>query len=521
MLSIDLIKQDPEQVRQALADRGEEDPLDQILALDSLRRSIKTETDELRALLKEVNRQIGHMRQGTLSADVSALDHLQSWVQRLAQHSERVSSETALERLQFWIDQNPPQSVDIEIDAPRERLQSWLHQHPQQSAHPSNHTALDLLQAWLRQQPQQSVEYTNETDLERLQTWLNQQNIRFKIDDMEQIEQILGDNINEILLSMPNLPLSGVPKGVGEEDNVIARSWGEPASLDFTPIPHWELGEKLGLIDFHRGVKVAGSRFFTMSGMGAKLNRALISWMLDLHVLNHGYTEVTLPLMVKKESMVGSGNLPKFADNLYHDDEDDLWLIPTAEVPITNLHRDEVLAESELPLNYVAHTPCFRREKASAGRDTRGIKRVHQFDKVEMYKLVVPETSEGELDSLVDNAEDVCRKLGLPYRVLQLCTGDLGFASAMTYDIEVWAAGCQEWLEVSSCSNCTDFQARRTGLHYKPEDSRRQLVHTLNGSGLALPRVVIAILENYQQADGSVVIPEVLRPYTGFDVIPA
>ncbi len=343
-----------------------------------------------------------------------------------------------------------------------------------------------------------------------------------KVSQLEAQVRDLEEQINGILLGLPNLPMPQVPQGEDESANVLVRNWGDPPSFDFTPLPHWDLGERLGLIDFQRGVKVSGSRFFTMFGMGAKLERALISWMLDLHTQEHGYTEVMVPLLVKQETMEGSGNLPKFADNLYHDVEDDLWLIPTAEVPITNLHRDEILSSSQLPLTYVAHTPCFRREKAAAGRDTRGIKRVHQFDKVEMYKLVTPETSADELEKLVADAEDVCRRLGLPYRVLQLCTGDLGFASAMTYDIEVWAAGCQEWLEVSSCSKCTDFQARRTHIRYRPDQaSRPQLVHTLNGSGLALPRVVIAILENYQQADGSVVIPEVLRPYTGFEVIPA
>jgi seryl-tRNA synthetase len=322
-------------------------------------------------------------------------------------------------------------------------------------------------------------------------------------------------------MGMPNLPLPNVPPGLSEENNVVVRSWGEPGTHDFTPLPHWELGENLGLIDFQRGVKLSGSRFYAMFGAGAKLERALISWMLDLPAREHGYTEAMLPLLVKRETMEGSGNLPKFGENLYHDDEDDLWLIPTAEVPITNLYRDEVLPPGSLPRNYVAHTPCFRREKAAAGRDTRGIKRVHQFNKVEMYKFVTPETSEDELEKLVADAEDVCRRLELPYRVLQLCKGDLGFPSAMTYDIEAWAAGCQEWLEVSSCSNCTDFQARRARIRYRPEPKARpELVHTLNGSGLALPRVVIAILENYQQADGSVVIPDILRPYTGFDRIP-
>ena len=244
--------------------------------------------------------------------------------------------------------------------------------------------------------------------------------------------------------------------------------------------------------------------------------------MLDLHGGEHGYTEVALPILVRREIMEGSGNLPLFADNLYHDDEDDLWLIPTAEVPVTNLHRDEILTAGDLPLYYVAQTPCFRREKAAAGRDTRGIKRVHQFNKVEMYKFVEPDTSFDELEALLANAEAVCQRLDLPYRILQLCAGDISFPSAKSYDIEVWAAGSQEWLEVSSCSNCTDFQARRANVRYRPGVGERpRFVHTLNGSGLALPRVIIAILENNQQPDGSVVIPEALRPYTGFDIIPA
>ena len=332
----------------------------------------------------------------------------------------------------------------------------------------------------------------------------------------------LEGQIHQLLLGLPNLPLPDVPRGVGEEDNRIIRQNGEPPIQDFTPEPHWEVGERLGIIDFNRGAKLSGSRFYTTMGAAANLERALISWMLDLHTREHGYTEVSLPAVVKRNVMEGSGNLPKFADNLYHDDEDDLWLIPTAEVPITNLYRDEIIPPNRLPIRYVAHTPCFRREKAAAGRDTRGIKRVHQFNKVEMYKFVEPETSHDELERLVADAEEVCKRLGFIYRVVQLCTADMGFASAKTYDIEVWAAGCQEWLEVSSCSNCTDFQARRANIRYRPEEGGRpRLPHTLNGSGLALPRVIIAILENYQQADGSIVVPEVLRPYTGFDRIPA
>ena len=344
-------------------------------------------------------------------------------------------------------------------------------------------------------------------------------------DDIKLSEQRvteLESEMNDLLLELPNIPHSQVPLGSGEEDNVVVRSWGEPRSFDFTPSPHWELGEQLGIIDFPRGVKLSGTRFFVLTGMGAKLERSLINWMLDLHTVEHGYLEVYPPAVVRREVMEGSGNLPKFGSNLYHDEEDDLWLVPTAEVPLTSLHRSEILPPGSLPLCYVACTPCFRREKAAAGRDTRGIKRVHQFDKVEMYKFVEPESSDAELESLVANAEDVCRRLGVPYRVLELCTSELGFASARSYDLEMWAPGCGEWLEVSSCSNCTDFQARRSGIRYRAEaGARPAYVHTLNGSGLALPRVVISILENYQQKDGSVVIPEVLRPYTGYDIIPA
>ena len=332
----------------------------------------------------------------------------------------------------------------------------------------------------------------------------------------------LGDRMGEIMLTLPNLPQADVPVGEDESSSVVIRQSGEPPVMDFEPKPHWDLGEELGIIDFERGTKLAGSRFYTMQDYGPKLERAVIAFMLDLHSKDHGYTEISLPAVVKRNVMEGSGNLPKFEDNLYHDVEGDLWLIPTAEVPITNLYRDEIIPANTLPLKYVAQTPCFRREKASAGRDTRGIKRVHQFNKVEMYQFVEPETSNADLEKLVDDAEDVCRKLGFTYRVLALCTGDMGFASSKTYDIEVWAAGCQEWLEVSSCSNCTDFQARRSNIRYRAEDSGRpRIPHTLNGSGLALPRVMIAIMENNQQPDGSIIIPEALRPYTGFDVIPA
>ena len=420
MLSIELIRKDPEYVHQALLKRGQDVPIQRLSDLDRRRRQVIQKGDELRAHRNEASRRISRMRE-------------------------------------------KPQDLIEELRQVGEEIKLF-----EQEA----------------------------TDLETM--------------------------MNDFLLELPNLPHDDVPAGSSEEDNVVVRTWGEPRSFDFTPLPHWALGEHLGIIDFQRGVKLSGSRFFILTGMGAKLERALINWMLDLHTKEHGYKEVYPPAMVKREVMEGSGNLPKFGSNLYHDEEDDLWLIPTAEVPLTNIHRDEILPSGTLPLYYTACTPCFRREKAAAGRDTRGIKRVHQFDKVEMYKFVEPENSDVELENLVADAVDVCQRLGLPYRVLELCAGEMGFASAKSYDIEMWAPGCGEWLEVSSCSNCTDFQARRASIRYRPEPGARPAyVHTLNGSGLALPRVVISILENCQQQDGSVVIPETLKPYTGFDVIPA
>ncbi|GAB4205308.1 MAG: serine--tRNA ligase [Roseiflexaceae bacterium] len=317
------------------------------------------------------------------------------------------------------------------------------------------------------------------------------------------------------LLELRNLPHPDVPVGADEEGNVVLATEGEPRSFDFQPKPHWELAEALGIIDFERGVKISGSRFYVLRGQGAKLQRALIQWLLDLHV-RQGYEEVYTPFVVKEQSLWGARQLPKFRDNLYHDAEEDLWLVPTAEVPVTNLHRDEILDGSQLPINYCAYTPCFRREKMSAGRDVRGIKRGHQFDKVEMYKFVHPDTSYDELEKLRRDAEETCRLLGIPFRTKLLCTGDLGFGSTKTYDLELWAPGQEEWLEVSSCSNVEAFQARATNIRFRPEQGAKpEFVHTLNGSGLGMPRTMIAIMENYQQADGTIVVPEVLRPYMG------
>ena len=326
--------------------------------------------------------------------------------------------------------------------------------------------------------------------------------------------------LNSILSAMPNIPDARTPVGTSEDDNVVLRTIGQLPEFDFEPKPHWDLGPALGVIDFEQGTKITGSRFYVLSGAGARLQRALIAFMLDLHI-RQGYTEKYLPFMVKTATVFGAGQLPKFADNLYKDHEEDLYFVPTAEVPLTGLHMDEILDEAQLPLLYTGYTPCFRREKMSAGRDVRGIKRGHQFDKVEMYMYAKPEESDALLEKMREDAEATCAALGLTYRVKQLCTGDIGFGSAITYDIEVWAPGCNEWLEVSSISNVRDFQARRANIKYRPADGgRSRFLHTLNGSGLGLPRTLIAVMEQYQQADGSIVVPEVLRPWMGgVDVI--
>ncbi len=325
----------------------------------------------------------------------------------------------------------------------------------------------------------------------------------------------VDEKLNYLLASIPNLPDPATPYGKDDSENVVLRTVGEPAKFDFQPLPHWELGTRLGIIDFDRGTKLTGSRFYILNGLGARLQRAVIAYMLDLHI-KQGYEERYTPFMVKAETLFASGQLPKFADNLYHDIEEDFWMVPTAEVPLTGMYRDEVLEGATLPQRFTAYTPCFRREKMSAGRDVRGIKRGHQFDKVEMYTYCKPEESAHELEKMLADAEATCAGLGLPYRIKRLCTGDIGFNSMITYDVEVWAAGCDEWLEVSSVSNVGDFQARRANIKYKPEDGgKNRLVHTLNGSGLGMPRTMIALLENNQQADGSIKVPEVLQPWMG------
>jgi seryl-tRNA synthetase len=317
------------------------------------------------------------------------------------------------------------------------------------------------------------------------------------------------------MLELPNFPHPAVPPGPDDSANRIVRTEEPTRVFDFEPRPHWDLGESLGIIDFARGVKISGTRFYVLKGDGARLQRALISFMLDLHTREHGYTEIYPPAMVREECLYGTGNLPKFGDNLYRDIEEDFYFVPTAEVPVTNLYRDEILDAASLPIKHVAYTPCFRREKMSAGRDVRGIKRGHQFDKVELVKFVHPDSSEAELESLLAAAEEVCRRLGLQHRIVEMCTGDLSFVAARKFDIEIWAPGCKEWLEVSSCSLFTDFQARRANIRFRDGDGKTRLVHTLNGSGLALPRVMIGVLETFQRGDGSIEIPEPLRPFLG------
>jgi len=418
LISIELIRSDPDRVREAMARRGENVPIDDILELDVKRRNTIVEADGLRARRNEVSKEMGRSK-----------------------------------------------------ERPAELIEEM-------------------------------------------------RGVGGQIKTLEDTLRSVEDQINALVMAMPNLPQDDVPIGKDESDNIEVKRFGEIPTFDFQPKPHWEIGEDLDIIDFERGAKMSGSRFFVLKGKGARLQRALIDWMLDLHTEQHGYTEIYLPNMVTAESAIANSNLPKFEDTMYHDSEDDLWLLPTAEMALTNLHRDEILPPGSLPLSYVAHTPCFRRERTAAGRDTRGIKRVHQFEKVEMYKFVDPDTSDAELDKIVSDAGDVCSKLGFTYRLLQLCTADISFQSSKTYDLEIWAPGSDEWQEVSSCSNCTDFQARRASIRYRPEQGARpRFPHTLNGSGIALPRAIIGVLENYQQEDGSVLIPEVLQPYTNFSVI--
>ena len=414
MLSIEQIVNDPEFVRQKLVDRGEDPPIDQMIELDSQRRALVHDGDELRAKRNEVS------RGGKPSPEQIA---------EMRSVGERIKT----------------------IEAEQEKIQGKLH---------------------------------------------------------------------DLLIVLPNLPKDAVPVGVDEESNIVVRDGSAPVERDFEVEPNWDFAERTGIFDLPAGANMSGARFYVLKGKGAALQRALSDWMLDVHTRENGYIEIAPPFMIRSEAMTASGNLPKFADTMFHDDEDDLWLIPTAEVTLNYLHAGEIIDPDRLPLKYVAHTPCFRRERTAAGRDTRGIKRVRQFEKVEMFQFVDPKHSQGVLDEMITDAIDLCERLRLPWRLLALATGDISFQSAQTFDLEVWAPGSQEWLEVSSLSDCTDFQGRRSNTRFRPEGGGSpSFVNSLNGSGLALPRIVIAILENYQQADGTVSIPEVLRPYTGFDSI--
>ncbi len=344
-----------------------------------------------------------------------------------------------------------------------------------------------------------------------------------RIKELDESLKQTDEGLQAILMMLPNLPHESVVCGKGAEDNPVVRIWGEKPSFSFTPRPHWEIGESLNILDFTRGAKITGARFTLYRGLGARLERAIINFMLDLHTGEHGYTEVLTPFMVNRESMTGTGQLPKFEEDLFRIDKTDYFLIPTAEVPVTNIHRDEILSEKELPILYVAYSPCFRAEAGSYGKDTRGLIRQHQFNKVELVKFAKPESSYEELEKLTLNAEEVLKRLKIPYRVVCLCTADLGFSSAKTYDIEAWFSGQEGYREISSCSNYGDFQARRASIRFRREESGKvEFVHTLNGSGLAVGRTLVAVLENCQQADGSVVIPDELQPYMGgIDRIPA
>lgn len=468
MLDIALIREKPEWVKEQIAKLNDPTALarvDAIVSLDRQRRTLLTESEAIQAARNKLNKNIGRLR-GDKSLD----------------DATRAARALETARLIHAEDYDAAASVLAgEVTIP-----------PDASLN-SDQTLADMMQAVGGLGGR--VETINE--------------------QIKQVEADLEDN----MLWLPNMPHASVPVFDSEESNIPWTPEGEFYEFDFQPKPHWDLGPELGIIDFERGIKLMGSRGYSLVGAGAQLLRALINLYLDM-AKEKGFTELYLPYLVREEMMYGSAQFPKFRDVVYFDADAELYLLPTAEVAITNMHRDEILDEAQLPLYYVAHTPCFRREKTSAGRDVRGIKRVHQFEKVEMYKFTTPETSYAELESLAEAASDICRALKLPFRRLEIVTGDLGFAASKKYDIEIYSPGCDEWLEVSSCSNTEDFQARRANVKYRSEGQKRpQFVHTLNGSGLATTRVIIAILENYQQADGSVIVPEVLRKYMGMDVI--
>lgn len=465
MIDINLIREKPDWVKAQIAklnDPAAMSRIDAILTLDKQRRALLTESETLQAARNKLNKQVGRVR-----GDKKTPEGLRAAMARhIAAAIRSGEYDEALMVMEGGSSVNAPVHGD-DVNA-----------------------AMDEMMAALKAMGERVEALT---------------------DEVKAVESQLDEN----MLWVPNLPHESVPVADSDESNKPWPVEGTIPEFDFEPKPHWDLGPALDIIDFERGVKLSGSRAYVLKGWGARLQRALISFFLDM-ARQKGFIELYVPYFVQEAMMYGAGQFPKFRDNVYYDPDADIYMLPTAEVAITNLHRDEILDEAQLPLYYVAHTPCFRREKVSAGRDVRGIKRVHQFEKVEMYKFTTPETSYAELESLTEAAADICRALKLPFRRLEIVTGDLGFSATKKYDIEVWSAGCGEWLEVSSCSNTEAFQARRANLKYRPAEGKRaQFVHTLNGSGLATPRVIIAILENYQQADGSVLIPDVLRPYLG------
>ncbi|MDX1992961.1 MAG: serine--tRNA ligase [bacterium] len=469
MLDINLIREQPDFVKDGLKRLNDLDSLpriDAILALDQQRRALLIESEAIQAHRNKLNKNIGRLR-GNKNLD----DHARA---TLAISAAEAISAGRYDDAAAFMEGNAPNVIAeaTDPDGAMDRL-------------------MDALRA-----------------------------MGDRVNDLNEVVRVVDAQLEENMLWLPNLPHESVPYGEGDEDNIPGSEHGTKRQFDFTPKPHWDLGPELGMIDFERGIKLAGSRGYVLRGWGARLQRALEAFFLD-KAREKGFEEVYVPFFVKEDMLVGAGQFPKFRDVVYSDPDADVYMLPTAEVAITNLLRDEILEEADLPLYFVADTPCFRREKTSAGRDVRGIKRVHQFQKVEMYKFTSPETSYAELETLVEAACDICRDLGLVYRRLEICSGDLGFSATKKYDVEVWAAGSEEWLEVSSCSNTEAFQARRANVKFRPKEGKKlQFVHTLNGSGLAAPRIMIAIMEQYQQADGSIVIPEVLRPYlNGAEVI--
>jgi len=469
MLDIALIREKPDWVKEQL--RKLNDPsalarIDAILDLDQQRRALLVEVEAIKANRNRLNKQMGHFRSNKQLSPSQVVGGARAAIAAL----EAGNIDGFLIALENPIAVDGAAAADVQA-------------------------AFDDLAAALK-------------------------NLGSRVTELDAQIREVDAALEEQMLWVPNMPHSSVPVGLSEEENIIHPVQGEMRAFDFEPLPHWELGPRLGVIDFERGVKLAGTRFYILEGMGARLYRAMIAWLLDVHTTQHGYTEIYPPFMVQEAMMYGSAQFPKFRDVVYFDQESQLYMLPTAEVALTNMHRDEILDEAQLPLYYAAHTPCFRREKMSAGRDVRGIKRGHQFDKVEMYIYCKPEDSAKELEKMVADAEQTCEQLGLTYRRVQLCTGDLGFNARITYDIEVWAPGCQEWLEVSSVSNVGNFQARRANIKYVDENGRKDYLHTLNGSGLGMPRTMIGVLETYQQADGSIRVPEVLKPWMGgLDVI--